>query len=253
MSDKQRFSNMMDDLALIYGREVTPALKRIYWDDLSACRIDILEAAASAHRKDSERGRFFPKPADLIAQVEKASPGDGRADSDEAWSICLASFDEGETVCVTSEIMTAREVATPVMDAGDKVGARMAFKAAYDRSIAQSRRLGDPCKWFLSIGHDASRREDAIKAAVDARRLTADETRHLLPAPIAGGPVADIAGLIAGKVVEFPKSNDAVARQHLAKLREALTGGAKQLTPKTDAEVEAEKARAAQWIDEVSA
>ena len=43
--DKQRFSEALDDLGVVYDKEVSVSLKRIYWDDLGRFPIDALEAA----------------------------------------------------------------------------------------------------------------------------------------------------------------------------------------------------------------
>ncbi len=43
--DKQRFSDLFDDLALIYDKEVSVNLKRLYWEDLGGFPIAAIEAA----------------------------------------------------------------------------------------------------------------------------------------------------------------------------------------------------------------
>ena len=119
----------MDDLGVIYDKEISVAMKRIYWDDLGQFPIDALEAAIKAHRRDRDRGRFFPKPADLLARIG----GDAaHIPPEAAWAIALESLDENRTVIWTDEIQRAREAARPIWEIGDKYGARMAFVKAYE-------------------------------------------------------------------------------------------------------------------------
>ena len=83
---------------------------------------------------------------------------------------------------------------------------------------------GTPPRWTLSIGHDPARREAAVRSAADLGRISQDKAKELLPPPPAEGIPAAVAGLLAGKVVQFPETDDAKARQHLQQLRKALGG-----------------------------
>jgi hypothetical protein len=56
----------------------------------------------------------------------------GHPTADEAWALALKAMDENQTVVWTNEIMYAWERCRAVYQDGDKVGARMAFKAVYD-------------------------------------------------------------------------------------------------------------------------
>ncbi len=71
--------------------------------------------------------------------LERAS---GRPSADEAWALALETFDEAATVCLTDEILLAAVAASPVWESGDRVGARMAFKAAYERVLNERRLQG---------------------------------------------------------------------------------------------------------------
>lgn len=84
-----------------------------------------------------------------------------RPSADEAWALSLKAQDEAETVVWTQDMAEAWVICKPVMDSGDEVGARMAFKAAYDRICAQGR----PVKWIVSEGWDPERRLVAIEKA----------------------------------------------------------------------------------------
>lgn len=84
-----------------------------------------------------------------------------RPSADEAWALSLKAQDESETVVWTQDMAQAWSLCKPVLDVGDEVGARMAFKAAYERICAQ----GGPVQWTISEGWDQERRLAAIQKA----------------------------------------------------------------------------------------
>jgi hypothetical protein len=138
--------------------------------------------AFSAHVKDPQRGRFVPAPADIIFQINAARAQDGRPESEEAWAIAVPARDEGATVVWTDEIANAWQVAVPVMEIGDEVGARVAFRDTYRRLVDAARLERRPVRWFASEGHDPARRRLALEQAVQLGRLPRDEALEL-PAP----------------------------------------------------------------------
>ena len=101
----------------------------------------------------------------------------------------------------------------------DKIGARMAFKSAYDRLMGIARIQGRKPIWQVSAGWDAERRADAVRLAMEGGRLTHDQARRYLPPPDTTAEGQAIAGLITGKVVELP---DEATRERLAALRASL-------------------------------
>ena len=112
----------------------------------------------------------------------------------------LASLDESETVVWTDQVAEAAAVARPILEAGDDVGARMAFRDAYERIVRE--RVDEP-RWFPSLGSDAGRREaddwltheteklqrETNLILQDARkRAEEDAAPEALPAPPAPQP-----------------------------------------------------------------
>jgi hypothetical protein len=130
-------------------------------------------------------GQFPPKPADII---QRLTSRDGRPSADEAWAIAIRSFDEYQTVVMNDDISGALEQARDIYYDGDKVGARMAFKSAYDRNIGDSRREGVAVKWWPSIGFDIDGRRDALEQAVVQGLLPRAQVDKLLPAPLEINP-----------------------------------------------------------------
>jgi hypothetical protein len=148
---------------------------------------------------------------------------DSRPGKDEAWSIALAASDEHETVVLTTEIRQAMIASEPILEAGDKIGARMAFMSAYERLVSFARAEDQPAKWEVSLGYDAGRRVTAIESAVRAQLITHDTGAKYL-ADLRIAPITEdgqaIAGLLTGEV--RAKVNPKV-REKLAEVRCILT------------------------------
>lgn len=155
--------------------------------------------------------KYPPTPAQILALLGHGT-GDSRPSADEAWATALVSRDEAETVVWTLETAQAFAACRTVLDLGDEVGARMAFKGAYDRLVARARHERQPVAWQASLGWDSDRRERALTAAGNAGLLPAPHVAALLPPPAAQGGLPD----------------DEVAAENIRKLHQML---AKAMTP----------------------
>lgn len=206
------FSREIDDAFGLYGKAPTAGQKAMFFGALKAYPLEAVKLGLQAHFRDPQRGRFAPLPADVIAQIEGLVECDGRPGPEEAWAMVLRGQDEAETIVWTQEMAQAWAIAKPVLQAGDEVGARMAFREAYGRLTDEARRLRMPAAWSASLGHDPQRRDVAIAAAVQAGRLPASEL-PALPAP-AGVPLLALEG-----VPGIPDD----AREALLRLRASLT------------------------------
>jgi len=172
--DFAEFSSMLDDCysLLAPNNMQSPTAKAMFFRSISQYSIDAVRAGFDAHVKDPQRGRFAPKPADIVAQIEGLVADDGRPGAEEAWAMCCNAADESETVVWSGEMSQAYALAMPLMQEGDNVGARMAFKEAYSRLVDSARRERKPVAWSVSLGHDQSKRHAVLLNA---------ETRGLLP------------------------------------------------------------------------
>lgn len=173
-ADMPEFLALLDDVGALLqrsGQSISPTGRAMFFRALRAHSIEEVRAAFDAHVKDPQRGRFMPLPADLIAQIHGAAAHDGRPGAEEAWAIAMRAQDEADTVVWTEEIAQARGIAQPILDAGDEVGARMAFKEAYGRIVERARQEGRAPSWSASLGFDAQLRHVALEAAVQAGRL----------------------------------------------------------------------------------
>lgn len=125
-----------------------------------------LEKGISACRTKT----FPPTLPEFVKMCVAGHPG-----ADEAWGIALKAMDEDQTVIWTKEIMQAWDRCRIIYEDGDKVGARVAFKSAYD-----SLDLSGRPDWIVSEGHDQQRRAVEMQSAQVAGRLTMSEQPKLL-------------------------------------------------------------------------
>lgn len=110
----------------------------------------------------SRANKFPPTLPEFISLCRPAASV--RPSADEAWAIAIKAKDEAETVVWTEDMAQAWGLCKPVLDAGDEVGARMAFRASYERISG----LGGPIRWTVSHGWDAEKRAIALEKAKSA-------------------------------------------------------------------------------------
>ena len=226
--DKQAFASALNTAMSLYGAGQMSREALQFWWALMSPRmsIDTFQSALHAPCVDPDRGRYAPKPADITAAVETAiERSDGRPGSDEAWSIALRVMDDAESVVWTTEIAAAWGVALDIYEAGDKVGARMAFRERYERDVSAARQRGEKAQWSMTLGTDRSRREQVAREAVSAGLLPASYSAHLLPAPVTDDGMA-IAGLLTGDTSHDAKASEHV-RRHLAAIRKVIASSGK--------------------------
>lgn len=170
--DKTRFAQEITATAEIFGKTLSKPTMKIIFDDLSEYTLDDVLLSLNKCRKTL---KFFPTTAEIIEKIPKSSaiihPG-----ADEAWSICLQSFDEHNTVIMTKQIAEARGIALDLYDFGDKTAARMAFRDAYNRLITNATKP----EWFISEGFDKTLKSAAIEKAVSLGRLTSSKQQHFI-------------------------------------------------------------------------
>ncbi|MBR8350296.1 hypothetical protein KDX21_06880 [Burkholderia cenocepacia] len=179
--DFDHFARVLDAAYSLHSKSLTADARALFFASLGRYSLAEVRKAMSAHISDPQRGQYPPKPADLIAQLVGDASKDGRPDANEAWAIALRSRDERDTVVWTQECAEAFAVATPVLEGGDEVGARMAFKAAYERLVERNRADGAPAQWIKSLGHDPDLREAVLTQAVRSGRLQLADVRSVAP------------------------------------------------------------------------
>lgn len=183
--------------AEVLGQTLTTEAAEMMADDLADHPASVVSAALKACRRELT-GRLT-----LGAILQRVQASDGRPGKDEAWAIAMTTNDEFETVVLTEEIQLALAAAKPVLDAGDKIGARMAFISAYERFVAQAREDARPVNWHVSVGFDANRRIQAVTKAMELKRIPHEHAQKYL-ADLSVDPITEdgraIAGLLTGHV-----------------------------------------------------
>jgi hypothetical protein len=105
---------------------------------------------------------------------------DGHPPPDEAWAMCPR--DENVTVVWTEEMQRAFFTARPLLQEGDQVAARMAFRECYTRLLQEARNERRSAVWTVSPGHDKAGLCEPVVAAVERGRLKPDYARVLVHA-----------------------------------------------------------------------
>lgn len=171
---KSMFFSIITSTYEVYGQQIpSETALNIWMNALHECDVGVIQKAFAEHIKTS---KFAPRPADILELCSKA---DGRPSADEAWAMVPRS--EDVSVVMTEEISEAWGIAQPLLDEGDQVAARMAFKAAYERITETNKRAGVKPRWFPSLGSDKEGREEVLQQAVRLGRLTAPHIALMLP------------------------------------------------------------------------
>ncbi|MBC7621826.1 MAG: hypothetical protein H7232_00385 [Aeromicrobium sp.] len=229
--DYDEFAALLDDAYDLIGsganKIIGPGAKSMFFVAMAKYPMSQVRAALSAHCLDRTRGRFTPKPADLIEQIEMAYENDGRPGPEEAWAIALTTVDEADTVVWTQEIAQAFGICRPVLESSGAISARKSFLEAYARLVTASRAACQPAQWSVSLGWDTARRSVVLAKAMTAGLLAAPTVAASLPAP------------------DGEPRLSADARAQIASVRQMLKVSAEEKAEKADRELEAG------WRDEV--
>lgn len=157
--------------AELLGTELSEVAARVFAQDLA--RFPEAQVLGSLQRCRREvRGRL--SIADVISRLD-----DGRPGPEEAWA--AIPHDEYGSCVMTEEMSQAYGIAAPLLNGGDEVGARMAFRESYTRLLQKARDESTPVRWFPSLGFDGSGRVSVIAEAVRLGRLSLEHSQSLLP------------------------------------------------------------------------
>jgi len=159
--------------AELTGTQFSKPAAQVFAADLAEYPVDVVLAALDRCRAEV-RGRLIL--ADVLARIREA---DGRPGAEEAWA--MIPHDERQTAVLTDEMATAMGPALSLLDEGDAIAARMAFKEIYNREVAAARAQGKPVRWFASLGQDVAGRDPVIRQAVAQGRLSRPQAVKLLP------------------------------------------------------------------------
>ena len=194
------FSDLIAGAWEAVGRNLTGRAVVIMFESLKSHSLEAVQKAVSLHSRGS-RGRNPPTVADIEEIIGDHTSTIG---ADEAWGLAVQAADERNSVVWTQPIAQAWGLAQPIYRAGDEVGARMAFRAHYERAVAACREQGIQPVWFISQGNDPVLLGAVVESNIQAGRLpNSAATVFALPAPSQG-----IAGLIESAARQVSTGED---------------------------------------------
>lgn len=197
LTDKPAFAAIIAKTWRFYDKTPTGETLSDWFDVLESFPLEAIATAFKQHLTDPKSGQFIPKPADIVRhlQAHQSDDDSGHPGPEEAWGMLVRLIrDEEETGVLTEEMREAWSRCSPILDMGDEVGARMCFLETYRKAVRRAVEARCPPKWSLTMGTNAERRKTALKAAVEAKRISADYAQSLLPAPVAS--MEHLAGLL---------------------------------------------------------
>jgi hypothetical protein len=200
-------------VAELTGTQLSDTAKAAIVEDLLAYPEPAVMTALDRCRRELT-GRLTP-----AAILERVAALDGRPTANEAWAIALNGFDEANTIVSNDEINEGMRAARPILNAGDEVGARMAFRDAYTRIVASNRDAGIAPQWYPSLGTDAHSRAPVLEQAIERGILTAERVAGILPSPVHGDG-AGIVALLENK--DSPADLSPKARAKISEIRAML-------------------------------
>lgn len=219
-SDLIGFSELLGDIAALYGKTLTTTQIAMWFRLMGAFSIDQVRAAFDAHARDAARGRFMPVPADLLGMLETL---DGRPTPEEAWSTA-ASIHGNEDITVTWTAETAQawsEVGQSLMDIGDRFNASRAFITKYTELVQEARRNRIPVQWNICLGWDKELRHQAIQQAVAAGRITRQYAATIHPRNQDAGPVVAAIAQVVTPLIASNRQRDEVTPERIAEIKTA--------------------------------
>lgn len=178
-------------------KEPSPDLVDLFFESFKHHPLDVLLRCLKAHTLDPERGKFVPRPADLVAGLQQF---DGHPSADEAWAMSLAAADERATIVWTMPMAMAWDIARHAYW-DNRVAAALAFKEAYKAEVQRHRNAGQPAKWIVCLGFDKASTKHAIEQALAKGLITNESLSHEQRALLAPPPSERLLG-IAGAAAQ---------------------------------------------------
>lgn len=68
--DQERFKTILAGVCEIYSKRISSQLIQMYWQSLKPITIDQFDSAVQKHMLDTSNGQFFPKPADIMRNID---------------------------------------------------------------------------------------------------------------------------------------------------------------------------------------
>jgi|SRR5687768_4012177 len=171
-TDIETLISALGATADVMGTQLQSTALRMMAEDLSEYDVkDVLTALRRCRQELSRRLTL----ADIIERIESR---DGMPGPEEAWAVM--SRGEDETMVITEQMAEAMQFARPLLNDGDHIAARMAFKDSYARIVREARENRIKPKWFVSLGHDKQGRAQPVSDAIRAGKVGIDHAISLM-------------------------------------------------------------------------
>jgi hypothetical protein len=191
-----------DDMKPVDG----PRLE-MWWEALRGFPDGAVRASATRHLKTSH---FKPQLADIVKGCEAQIEGQWLG-ADEAWAMMPKS--ECDSAMLTDEIAQAMAAASTLLEGGDKVAARMAFRDAYTRQVEKAKLEGRAPRYFPSFGSDAVGRVTMLANAVQKGQITLEGATEALPEH--GADIVRMCGVTQHPLLAGPSAENRARLQSL--------------------------------------
>ena len=161
--------------AAMMGTDLLPEMAQMFvkqLKELGAKGQEIINAARMVATE--EEGRI------TVKKLLKRIPRLQYPDAEVAW----ATFpkEENQTAAVVEPALKAWGQAAPLWCDGDKIGARMAFKAAYEQFVSEAKQAGRLApKWAMTFGSNPTEREEKVREAAACGLISIEQARQALP------------------------------------------------------------------------
>lgn len=198
------------------GQQLSPAGLLLMADDLISYGVDSVLQALVLVRKECQK-------LNVKNVIDRIQTSDIRPGSDEAWATAILAMDEMETVVWTDEAAQAFNVARPLLERNDAIGARMAFRDAYERLCKKAQIENIKPNWHASLGWDAENRKKVLESAEKQGRLSNSYVSSFLCGPVSFSE--DLQKLIPLVCIDMKKtyeentSDREKAKEHLEKMK----------------------------------
>ena len=71
---KREFAEIVTAMSEVYGKTISKSGLMLWWQVLEDYTIDQVRQAFAAHARDTERGTWMPRPADIIRHIDGEKP-----------------------------------------------------------------------------------------------------------------------------------------------------------------------------------
>lgn len=218
MVDVRRLVELVVATAEVIGDEIRPTTAALMVEELAAYPQAAVEGALASCRREL-KGRLS-----LAAILERID--DGHPLPNEAWAIALSAADERNTVVWTEQTRDAWAAAQPLVLAGDRIAARMAFIEVYGRLLKEARNAKRGAHHVASIGHDSTGRDAVLRLALERGQIGMDVAGPHLSIAAPAGPGFNPVALLTGQVEIDPNASEKM-RARLDQLRAELAAPSK--------------------------